>query len=212
MTSADEVVAGLHPRQAGHGEQLQTGRRTRHRQASIHRTECCPQSRQDLLSVQPQEPLLVRARRVEHEMTEAQVDIGSDPLHMLVRIAWTRSSASRRARSAARPRGAPSRADPPPTSSPPAKARAPPSGGCPPSPAARRCRTTLSSRSCGRSSRAARPAACQAGRDVRQQRLACRVRRLAAGADEALGHLPGILRDHRAGAGDVDRHGASGRS
>ncbi len=50
------------------------------------------------------------------------------------------------------------------------------------------------------------PGGGKARRDVREQRVAIELGRLAAGADEALGLLPRELRDHRARARDVDRH------
>ena len=83
--------------------------------------------------VEPEEPLLVGTRRVKDQMVEAEIDVGADPLDMLVRIGRDDPAARGALEPRARRRGAPSRPDLGRTSSPPASARAPPSGACPPS-------------------------------------------------------------------------------
>ena len=41
---------------------------------------------QDLIGVQIQEPILIRTRRVKHQVPESHVDIRSNLLHVLVRV------------------------------------------------------------------------------------------------------------------------------
>ena len=39
-----------------------------------------------MLRVEPDEPLLIRTRRVKNQMVEAEIDVLANPLDMLVRI------------------------------------------------------------------------------------------------------------------------------
>ena len=80
------ILPGL-LRAVGHADELDS-RRMGHLTGNAGTSAEPPaQPRQHLLGVEPQEPRLVRARRVEHQVPEAHLDIRADLLDMLVRIA-----------------------------------------------------------------------------------------------------------------------------
>ena len=98
-----QIVPGPHHRQ--------TGDRRKFPAAScwliFQPIEALAQFRQHQLAIEFQEPGLIRAGRMEHQMAETHVDIGLDLLDVLVWIGWRRSSGWRRARSAAHRPAAP---------------------------------------------------------------------------------------------------------
>jgi hypothetical protein len=50
------------------------------------RAEAATEARQNVLRVEPDEPLLIRTWRVKDQMAEAEIDVIANPLDMLVRI------------------------------------------------------------------------------------------------------------------------------
>jgi hypothetical protein len=52
----------------------------------VRLAEAVAEAGQNLLGVQPDEPLLIGARRMKYQMREAEIDVGANALDMLVRV------------------------------------------------------------------------------------------------------------------------------